>query len=84
MVRYLKRTCPRCRGHVGIMLREPEQSTRLQPVNGHCLRCNYRLAWFVIGGNRAWRSHIEGFDKLATRSACGQGYSTQRRTAGTP
>ena len=53
MVRYLRRSCPRCNGHVGIIVREPERNTPLQAVNGHCLRCSYRMAWIVVAGNRA-------------------------------
>ena len=52
MVRYLTRICPRCNGHVSIIMREPGLNTQLQAVNGHCLHCQYRLAWIVIRGNR--------------------------------
>ena len=58
MVRYLTRTCPRCYGHVGIILQEPGSNTRLQAVNGHCLRCAYRLSWIVIRGNRPSRPRL--------------------------
>ena len=45
-------------GHVGIILREPERYTRLQAVNGHGLRCSYRLAWVVIRrGRQQVRKH---------------------------
>ena len=52
MAKYLSRSCPRCNGYVGIVMREPGSKTQLQAVNGHCLRCSYRLAWIVIRGNR--------------------------------
>ena len=44
MARYLYRNCPRCAGYLGIVLREPGRNTPLQAVNGHCLKCDYRLA----------------------------------------
>ena len=52
MAKYLQRSCPRCHGYVGIVLREPGRNTSLQTVNGHCLGCGYRLAWIVIRGKR--------------------------------
>jgi len=48
MEKYLQRSCPRCNGYVGIVLREPGRNTRLQAVNGECLGCGYRMAWIVI------------------------------------
>jgi hypothetical protein len=50
MAKYLQRSCPRCNGYVGIVIREPGRNTPLQAVNGKCLGCNYRLAWIVIRG----------------------------------
>jgi hypothetical protein len=55
MARYLFRSCPRCAGYLGIVLREPGRNTPLQAVNGHCLKCDYRLAWIVIRGGRGSR-----------------------------
>ena len=51
MVRYLAHTCPPCKGYLGIVLREPGRNTPLQAINGHCLKCGYRLDWIVIRGN---------------------------------
>jgi hypothetical protein len=56
MDRYLTRGCPRCNGHVGIILREPGQNTQLQAVNDHCVRCGSRFAWILIRGKRSLRS----------------------------
>ena len=36
----------------GIVLREPARNMPVQAVNGHCLKCDYRLAWIVIRGRR--------------------------------
>jgi hypothetical protein len=56
MARYLHRTCPRCNGYVGIVLREPGRNTPLQAVNGHCLECGYRLAWLMIHSKQVSRT----------------------------
>jgi hypothetical protein len=53
MAKYLCRSCPRCNGYLGVVLREPVHSTGFQTVNGHCLGCGYQLAWIVIRGRRA-------------------------------
>jgi hypothetical protein len=58
MERYLTRVCPRCAGHVGVIVREPGSNTQLRAVNGHCVRCGYRLAWIVIRGNRRLRPRL--------------------------
>ena len=35
MAKYLARSCPRCNGYLGIVLREPGRNVPLQAVNGH-------------------------------------------------
>ena len=44
MVRELFRSCPKCRGCLAVILREPEYNTPLQAVNSRCLRCGHRMA----------------------------------------
>jgi hypothetical protein len=53
MATYLARSCPRCNSYLGIVLREPDRNVPVRAVNGHCLKCDYRLAWIVINGKRA-------------------------------
>jgi hypothetical protein len=55
MAKYLYRSCPRCNGYVGIVLREPERDLPLRAVNGQCVRCRYRLAWIIVRGGRVSR-----------------------------
>ena len=55
MATYLARSCPKCGGYLGIVLREPGRNTPVRAVNGHCLKCGYRLAWIVIKGKQATR-----------------------------
>jgi hypothetical protein len=45
MATYLARTCPRCNGYLGIVLREAGRNVPIRAVNGHCFTCDYRLAW---------------------------------------
>jgi hypothetical protein len=66
MSKYLCRSCPRCNGYVGIVLREPGRNTRLQAVNGQCFGCGYRLAWIVIQSKG--RSAVRADRRLSIRS----------------
>jgi hypothetical protein len=53
MARYLARSCPRCRGYLGIVLREPGRNTPLRAINGRCVECGYRLAWILVRGKHS-------------------------------
>jgi hypothetical protein len=53
MAKYLRRSCPRCNGYVGIALGEPGRNTRLQAVNGALSGVQLSLAWIVIRGRRS-------------------------------
>ena len=55
MATYLARPCPRCNGYLGIVLREPGSNMPVRAVNGHCIKCGYRLAWIVIKGKQTAR-----------------------------
>jgi hypothetical protein len=52
MAKYPSRSCPRCNGYVGIVLREPGRNTPLQAVNGKCLGCviGWRGLSFEVNG----------------------------------
>jgi hypothetical protein len=52
MAKYVSRSCPRCKGYVGVVLQEPGRNTPVRAVNGHCLGCGYQLAWIVIRGKQ--------------------------------
>jgi len=58
MVRYLYRSCPRCNGYLGIVLRGPGRNVPLQAVNSRCTRCSYRMAWIVIRGKGSSSDNI--------------------------
>jgi hypothetical protein len=40
------------------VLREPGRNMPVRAVNGHRLKCGYRLAWIVIKGNQAARHQL--------------------------
>src|SRR5262245_17940299 len=50
MAKYFARSCPRCSGYVGIVMRKPASNISLQAINGRCLMCGYRLAWILVQG----------------------------------
>src|SRR5213594_2864179 len=52
MAKYLDRTCPRCKGYLGVVIPIPTQKTTEFPVNGFCAVCRYKLTWKVIQGKR--------------------------------
>ena len=58
MEKYLARSCPRCNGYLGVVLREPGRNVPLQAVNGRCTRCSYRMAWIVIRGKGSSSDNI--------------------------
>jgi hypothetical protein len=55
MPKYLARSCPRCSGYLGIVLRERRRNTPLRAINGRCVECGYRLAWILRGKELARR-----------------------------
>jgi hypothetical protein len=52
MAKYLQKGCPRCDGHLGIVLRESGRTAPVQAINGHCLTCGYRLPGYSSEGER--------------------------------
>ena len=39
-------------------MREPGRNMPVRAVNGHCLKCDYRLSWIVIKGKQAARHQV--------------------------
>ena len=71
MARYLYCRCPRCSGYGRLVMREPERALPLQAVNGHCLRCSYRLAWIVVRGNsQSKRKHLASPYPPSSKNPC--------------
>jgi hypothetical protein len=55
MAKLLQRGCPRCKGYLGIVIPERKPDTLVQAINGHCLKCGYRLTWLLVLGKRLAR-----------------------------
>jgi uncharacterized protein with PIN domain len=47
-----QRSCPKCNGYLGIVVPEQEVKVPVQAINGRCLKCGYRLAWYWFGAKR--------------------------------
>jgi len=62
MVKYPKRSCPKCNGYSGIVVPERKAKVLVQAINGRCLRCGYRLAWVVVRGKAALLANVLLFD----------------------
>jgi hypothetical protein len=41
---------------MGILLPDRNPHMRVRVINGHCLKCGYRLAWILVLGNRLARA----------------------------
>ena len=48
MATYLAPTCPKCDGHLGIVIPEQKAKIPVQAINGRCVKCGYRLAWVFV------------------------------------
>src|ERR671911_426922 len=68
MTKYLARSCPRCYGYLGIVLRQPARHTPVQTINGECLECGYRLALILVQSRQlACRSALVGHHRMAKK-----------------
>ena len=53
MARYLYRTCPKCKDYLGVVVPEPPEPVTEVPIDAHCLRCGFKLAWKVVTGGKS-------------------------------
>src|SRR5262249_60343544 len=53
VAKHFARSCPRCAGYLGIIMRKPARNISLQAINGRCLQCGYRLAWILVQGRKS-------------------------------
>src|SRR6266403_5898171 len=65
MAKYLKRSCPKCNGYLGIVVPERKAKMPVQAINGRCLKCDYRLAWFLVR-RKSWLSQAQAVSTLGT------------------
>ena len=52
MVKYLYRTCPRCKDYLGVIVRDPPESKREVPIDAHCVVCGFKLGWRLVLGKK--------------------------------
>ena len=52
MAKYLYRSCPRCSDYLGVVVPEPPEPVTEVPIDAHCLRCGFKLAWKVVLGRK--------------------------------
>jgi len=53
MLKYLYRTCPKCKDYLGVVVRDPPESMREIPIDAHCVVCGFKLGWKLVLGKRS-------------------------------
>ena len=53
MVKYLYRTCPKCKDYLGVVVRDPPEQKREVPIDVHCVMCGFKLGWKLVLGKRS-------------------------------
>ncbi len=52
MLKYLYRTCPKCKDYLGVVVRDPPGPKREIPIDAYCCRCGFKLGWKVVLDNK--------------------------------
>ena len=52
MLKYLYRSCPKCKDYRGVVVRDPPEPKREVPIDAHCVVCGFKLLWEVVLGGR--------------------------------
>jgi len=53
MLKYLYRTCPKCKDYLGVVVRDPPGPMREIPIDAHCVVCGFKLGWRLVLGKRS-------------------------------
>ncbi len=53
MLKYLYRTCPKCKDYMGVVVRDPHEPMREVPIDAHCVVCGFKLGWRLVLGKRS-------------------------------
>ncbi len=53
MLKYLYRTCPKCKDYLGVVVRDPPEPEREVPIDAHCVVCGFKLGWRLVLGKRS-------------------------------
>ena len=54
MLKYLYRTCPKCKDYLGVVVPDPPQSKREVSIDAHCVVCDFKLGWKLVLGKRPY------------------------------
>jgi hypothetical protein len=52
MLKYLYRTCPKCKDYLGVVVRDPPEPKKEVPIDAHCVVCGFKLGWKVVLGKK--------------------------------
>jgi len=53
MLKYLYRTCPKCKDYMGVVVRDPPEPMREIPIDAHCVVWGFKLGWKLVLGKRS-------------------------------
>jgi hypothetical protein len=45
MLKYLYRTCPKCKDYLGVVVCDPPERMREIPIDAYCIVCGFKLRW---------------------------------------
>ncbi len=52
MLKYLYRTCPKCKDYLGVVVPDPPEPEREIPIDAHCVVCGFKLGWKLVLGKK--------------------------------
>jgi len=63
MLKYLYRTCPKCKDYMAVVVPDPPEPEREVPIDAYCVVCGFKLGWKLVLGNMGLEreSKEEGF-----------------------
>jgi len=69
-LKYLYRTCPKCKDYLGVVVRDPPEPKKEVPIDAHCVVCGFKLGWsLLLGGGQIRRGNkAKDFGVKARRS----------------
>ncbi len=53
MLKYLYRTCPKCKDYMGVVVPDPPGPMSEIPIDAHCVVCGFKLGWKLVLGKRS-------------------------------
>jgi len=52
LLKYLYRTCLKCKDYFGVVVRDPPGPMREILIDAYCCRCGFKLAQKIFGGKK--------------------------------